>query len=226
MPSSLLTRKVGNTAVTAIGFGLMGLSAFYGQVGSDEERFKVLDAVFEEGCTFWDTADIYGDSEDLVGKWFKRTGKRDEIFLATKFGISPTRELLVNGEPEYRADPLVPIERTVGAMAELVKAGKVKYLGLSEISANTLRRAHAVHPIAAVQVDYSPFVLDIRSLDEFEPDDFRRAIPMNNKKNFPNILKLVDDIKSIGARHGATAGPGDTSLGASAGQGHHSDSGH
>ncbi|PFH45389.1 hypothetical protein AMATHDRAFT_71740, partial [Amanita thiersii Skay4041] len=139
----------------------------------------------------------------------------------------------------HRADPLVPIERTVGAMAELVKAGKVKYLGLSEISANTLRRAHAVHPIAAVQVEYSPFVLDIedekigllkacrelgvaviaysplgrgmltgqyKSPDDFEPDDFRRTVPMYSKENFPNILKVVDDIKCIGAKHGATAG--------------------
>ncbi|KAJ3504301.1 hypothetical protein NLJ89_g8004 [Agrocybe chaxingu] len=175
------TRKIGNDDVSEIGFGLMGLSAFYGPIGSDEERFKVLDAALEEGCTFWDTADIYGDSEDLVGKWFKRTGKRDQIFLATKFGFTPT---FPNGKPEYvksscekslkrlgvetidlyyihRADKTVPIEHTVGAMAELVKEGKVRYLGISEVSSETLRRAHAVHPIAAFQVEYSPFCLDI-----------------------------------------------------------------
>ncbi|KAF9057099.1 NADP-dependent oxidoreductase domain-containing protein [Panaeolus papilionaceus] len=178
----LPTRKIGNDNVTAIGFGLMGLSAFYGtKFDSDEERFKVLDAALEEGCTNWDSADIYGDSEDLVGKWFKRTGKRDQIFLATKFGITPTG---TDGRPEYvrasiekslkrlgvetidlyylhRADQKTPIEKTVGAMAELVKEGKVRYLGLSEVSAETLRRAHAVHPISAVQIEYSPFFLDI-----------------------------------------------------------------
>jgi len=182
---SLPTRKIGKDNVTAIGFGLMGLSAYYGPIENDEERFKVLDAAIEEGCTFWDSADIYGDTEDLVGKWFKRTGKRDQIFLATKFGITPSGS---NGTPEYvrssaekslkrlgvetidlyylhRADRNTPIEKTVGAMAELVKEGKVRYLGLSEISSATLRRAHAVHPIAAVQVEYSPFSLDIEDED-------------------------------------------------------------
>ncbi|KDR78218.1 hypothetical protein GALMADRAFT_245281 [Galerina marginata CBS 339.88] len=182
----LPTRKIGKDDVTAIGFGLMGLSAFYGPIESDEDRFKVLDAAVEAGCTNWDSADVYGDSEDLVGKWFKRTGKRNEIFLATKFGINRTKEAKkpINGDPEYvtsavekslkrlgietidlyylhRADATVPIETTVVAMAELVKEGKVRYLGLSEVSADTLRRACAVHPIAAVQVEYSPFTLDI-----------------------------------------------------------------
>ncbi|PCH44692.1 Aldo/keto reductase [Wolfiporia cocos MD-104 SS10] len=181
---SLPTRRIGEHIVSAIGYGAMGISAFYGKPLPDEQRLKVLDAVYENGCTMWDTADVYADSEELLGKWFKRTGKRNEIFLATKFGLrsSPTRT--VNGDPEYvhkafekslsrlgvdsvdlyyfhRADPDVPIEKTVGAMAELVKAGKVKYLGLSECSADTLRRAHAVHPITALQVEYSPFTLDI-----------------------------------------------------------------
>ncbi|KAF9556603.1 Aldo/keto reductase [Agrocybe pediades] len=178
---SLPTRKIGNTNVTAIGLGLMGLSAFYGPIKSDEERFKVLDAALEAGCTNWDSSDIYGDSEELIGKWFKRTGKRDQIFLATKFGVTATG---ADGTPEYmrscfnnslkklgveqvdlyylhRADKDTPIEVTVKAMAELVKEGKVKYLGLSEVSSTTLRRAHAVHPIAAVQIEYSPFCLDI-----------------------------------------------------------------
>jgi len=178
---SLPTRKIGNSQVTAIGYGAMGLSAFYGAIVSDEERLKFLDALYASGCTFWDTADLYGDSEELLGKWFKKSGKRDEIFLATKFGITPKG---VNGTPEYcreafekslkrlgvdsvelyylhRADKTVPIEKTVEAMAEFVKAGKIKYLGLSECSADTLRRAHAVHPISAFQVEYSPFTLDI-----------------------------------------------------------------
>ncbi|KAI9062204.1 Aldo/keto reductase [Trametes sanguinea] len=184
----LPTRKVGNSEVTAIGYGAMGIAAFYGKPMPDEERFKVLDAVYENGCTFWDTADRYADSEDLIGKWFRRTGKRSEIFLATKFGIVENAERTINGTPEYavqaldaslkrlgtdyvdlwylhRADPLVPIEVvppvTVRAMAEQVKAGKVKYLGLSEVSESTLRRAHAVHPISAIEVEYSPFTLDI-----------------------------------------------------------------
>ncbi|KAI8986631.1 Aldo/keto reductase [Trametes punicea] len=181
---SLPTRKIGNSEVSAIGYGAMGIAAFYGKPLPDEERFKVLDAVYENGCKFWDTADRYADSEELIGKWFKRTGKRDEIFLATKFGIVSDPDRAVNGTPEYavkalnaslkrlgtdhvdlwylhRADPQVPIELTIRAMAEQVKAGKVKYIGLSEVSEKTLRRAHAVHPISALQVEYSPFTLDI-----------------------------------------------------------------
>ncbi|KAF8880468.1 Aldo/keto reductase [Gymnopilus junonius] len=178
----LPTREIGNDNVTAMAFGLMGMSAFYSEKSDDdEERFKVLDAAIEAGLTNWDTADVYGDSEDLVGKWLKRTGKRNEIFLATKFGATATGP---NGKVEYvrasaekslkrlgvetidlyylhRADKKTPIEITVSAMAEFVKAGKVRYLGLSEISSETLRRAHAVHPITAVQVEYSPFCLDI-----------------------------------------------------------------
>ncbi|KIJ58187.1 hypothetical protein HYDPIDRAFT_96218 [Hydnomerulius pinastri MD-312] len=180
------TRKIGQHDVSAIGFGAMGISAFYGDIEPDEERFKVLDAALENGCTFWDTANIYGDSEELIGKWFKRTGKRNEIFLATKFGIVRDRPTShgVDGSAKnveesfktsldrlgvesvdlyylHRPDPEVPIEVTVGAMANLVKQGKVKYLGLSECSADTLRRACAVHKIDAVQVEYSPFTLDI-----------------------------------------------------------------
>ncbi|ESK86336.1 aldo keto reductase [Moniliophthora roreri MCA 2997] len=177
------TRKIGGAKVNPIGFGAMGISVFYGAVGSDEERFKVLDAVYESGCNHWDTADLYGDSEELIGKWLKRTGKRSDIFLATKFAVTPNG---IRGDAPYvkeaferslkklgvdyvdlyyyhRTDIKVPIEETVGAMAELVKEGKVKYLGLSECSPNSLRRAHAVHPIAAVQVEFSPLVLDIES---------------------------------------------------------------
>ncbi|KAI0634752.1 Aldo/keto reductase [Trametes polyzona] len=181
----LPTRKIGDRNVTAIGFGAMGIAAIYATAIPEEERFKLLDAVYESGCTNWDTADAYGDSEVSIGKWLKRTGKRNEIFLATKFGFAariPGR--LVCGDPEYvpkaidaslarlgvdyvdlwylhRADSTVPIELTVRAMAEQVKAGKVKHIGLSEVSAATLRRAHAVHPIAAIQVEYSPFTLYI-----------------------------------------------------------------
>jgi aryl-alcohol dehydrogenase-like predicted oxidoreductase len=182
---SLPTRKIGDTAVSSIGYGAMGISAAYGKIDSDEERFKVLDAAHAKGCTFWDTADVYADSEELIGNWFKRTGKRKDIFLATKFGCRfETGRLMIDGRPEYvkqafekslsrlavdyvdlyylhRADKTVPIEYTIAAMADLVKTGKVKYLGLSECSAATLRRAHAIHPISAIQVEYSPFTLDI-----------------------------------------------------------------
>ncbi|KAI0747134.1 Aldo/keto reductase [Daedaleopsis nitida] len=185
------TRKIGNIDISAIGYGAMGIAAFHGALLSDEERLKVLDGVYESGCTHWDTADVYADSEELIGKWFKKTGKRNEIFLATKFGFVLGGEPLpdgrrICGDPEYvpkalerslarlgvehldlwylhRADKTVPIEHTVAAMAEQVKAGKVKYLGLSEVSSDTLRRAHAVHPIAALQVEYSPFTLDIEN---------------------------------------------------------------
>ncbi|KAK7041990.1 Aldo/keto reductase [Favolaschia claudopus] len=180
---SFITRRIGNSTFNAIGFGAMGISSFYGAVESDEERFKVLDAAHAAGCTFWDTSDVYGDSEDLLGKWFERTGKRNDIFLSSKFGFVQSKGGM-DGTPEYvkeateaslkklgvdyidmyylhRVDPNTPIELTVAAMAEFVKAGKVKYIGLSEVSAETLRRAHAIHPITAVQMEYSPFMLDI-----------------------------------------------------------------
>ncbi|KAF9467630.1 NADP-dependent oxidoreductase domain-containing protein [Collybia nuda] len=153
----------------------------YGPAGSDEESFAVLDAAHAQGCTHWDTADLYNDSEALLGKWFKRTGKRSDIFLATKFGFTSNG---IRGDPEHihnqfnksletlgvdyidlyyahRVDSKTPIEVTVGVMAEYVKAGKVKYIGLSECSAKALRRAHAVHPIAAIQMEVSPLVLDV-----------------------------------------------------------------
>ncbi|KAJ8093213.1 Aldo-keto reductase str7 [Marasmius tenuissimus] len=180
---ALSPRKIGDAFVNPLGFGTMGLSMAYGAVDSDEERFKVLDAVLASGCNHWDTSDLYGDSEDLLGKWFKRTGKRDQIFLASKFGFTPNG---IRGDATYvkeacnrslsrlgvdhidlyyqhRVDPKVPIEETVRAMAELVKEGKVKYIGLSECTANGLRRAHTVHPISALQVEYSPLVLEIES---------------------------------------------------------------
>ncbi|KAH9887274.1 Aldo/keto reductase [Cubamyces lactineus] len=182
--AKLPTRKIGKNLVPALGYGAMVLGGAYAPKLPDEERFKVLDTLHELGYTNWDTADVYGDNEDMIGEWFKRTGKRDEIFLATKCGLRPEPGKVVSGDPAYihkaivkslqrlgtdhvdlyylhRADPTVPIELSVRAMAELVKEGKVKYLGLSEVSSETLRRAHAVHPIAALQVEYSPFCLDI-----------------------------------------------------------------
>jgi aryl-alcohol dehydrogenase-like predicted oxidoreductase len=148
MPPQLPTRKLGKNGpdVVALGFGTMGLSAFYGAPESDEQRFKVLDRAYELGQTNWDSADMYQDSEDLLGKWFKRTGKRDEIFLATKFANKsmPDGTRAVDSSPEYckqacekslkrlgiktidlyychRVDLKTPIEKTVEAMAELKK---------------------------------------------------------------------------------------------------------
>ncbi|CAG1960988.1 unnamed protein product [Fusarium graminearum] len=184
LPLRQLTKN--GPKIPAVGFGLMGLSIAYGAAEPDEERLKVLDRAWELGCTNWDTANIYGDNEDLIGKWFKlHPERRQDIFLATKFGIKVSDGgMVTDSTPEHvkasiekslkrlgvdhidlyymhRVKADVPIEKTVRAMKELVEQGKVKYLGLSEISSTTVRRAHAVHPIAAVQVEYNPWTLDI-----------------------------------------------------------------
>ncbi|RYP67110.1 hypothetical protein DL771_007435 [Monosporascus sp. 5C6A] len=177
-------RRLGKNGplVPALGLGLMGMSMFYGKAPSDEERFAVLDRAVELGATNWDTSDFYGDSEELLGKWFKRTGKRNQIFLATKFG-GPTAKNK-RTEPDssgayckeacaeslktlgvdhidlyyvHRVNPNVPIEETMRAMAELKAEGKIGAIGLSEISSNTLRRACKVVQVDAVQIEYSPF---------------------------------------------------------------------
>ena len=178
------TRTLGRDGptVSALGLGCMGMSAFYGGRGSDADAIAVIHRALERGVTLLDTADMYGPhtNEVLVGKAI--AGRRDQVFLATKFGIrlepSDTAARSVDGRPEYviaaceaslqrlgvdhidlyyqhRVDGTVPIEDTVGAMARLVEQGKVRFLGLSEASAGTIRRAHAVHPITAVQTEYS-----------------------------------------------------------------------
>ncbi|KAF1928698.1 Aldo/keto reductase [Didymella exigua CBS 183.55] len=185
---SLPTAQLGRDGpqVNRLGFGLMGLSSFYGKPRPDDERLDILTQAHKLGERFWDSSDIYGDSEVLLGKWFAANkDKRNNIFLATKFAIDP-KTFQVDSSPEYakkacnaslerlglsqidlyychRVDGRTPIEKTVEAMAELKKEGKIRYLGLSEISSDTLRRAHAVHPITAVQVEYSPFALEIES---------------------------------------------------------------
>ncbi|RAK82172.1 aldo-keto reductase [Aspergillus fijiensis CBS 313.89] len=174
--------------VSAQGLGLMGLSMFYGVPMPDEERLRFLDEAHAQGVTFWDTADVYADNEDILARWFQRSGRRQDIFLATKFGIQqrPGLPSSIHNEPGYvreaclrsrarlgladgdaidlyychRIDPEQPIEVTMRAMKQLVDDGLVKYLGLSECSAATLRRAHRVHPVAAVQVEVSPFAVD------------------------------------------------------------------
>ena len=191
-PNSLQlpTRKLGKNGpeVTAIGYGLMGLSAFYGKPKPDEERYAMLDHVFNSGCRNWDSADMYGDSEDLLGRWFKKNpGRREQIFLATKFAnfVDPkTGERRVRNEPEYihaavekslkrlgvdqidlyychRLQASQPIETTMKEMKKLQDSGKVKYLGLSECSSESLRRACKVAHVDAVQIEYSPFSMDI-----------------------------------------------------------------
>jgi len=190
-------RKVGDDSVPAFGFGCMGMSGNYlhteDPIEAEKKHLELLTYAADIGETFWDTSNMYGPytNEELIGKWFKQTGRRKEIFLATKFGITVSadgKKRIARGDKEYvkeciegslkrlgtdyvdlyyqhRVDPEVRIEETVEAMAELVKEGKVRYLGLSECSSRTLRRAYKVHPIAAVQIEYSLFSLDIERED-------------------------------------------------------------
>ncbi|KAH7332737.1 Aldo/keto reductase [Rhizoctonia solani] len=180
MSTSIVTRRIGDSVVPAIGYGTMGIGGCsYGKFVSSENepRFKVLDRLLELGCTHWDSANVYGDSEELIGNWFKRTGQRNKIFLATKFGFRPDgpcgtsdyakecleeslRRLGVDTIDLYyvhRIDKNTPIEVTMNTLVEFVKAGKIRHIGLSEPSSATLRRAHRIHPIAAIQVECSPF---------------------------------------------------------------------
>ncbi|KAJ2414529.1 hypothetical protein H4218_005744 [Coemansia sp. IMI 209128] len=199
--SALPTIEIGvpgnKVRVPRIGLGTMGMSSFYGPV-DDAESLKVLNHAIDMGCTFWDTADLYGagHNERLLGQVLKT--RRDEVFLCTKFGVAHTEagpdfvgnfDKLVTGynsKPDYvrsqvekslgrlgidqidlyyqhRVDPNTPIEETVGAMAGLVKEGKVRYIGLSECSADELRRAYKIHPIAAVEIEYSPWSTHIET---------------------------------------------------------------
>ncbi|AOZ51844.1 aldo/keto reductase [Chromobacterium vaccinii] len=248
----------GGPQVSELGLGCMGMSAFYGP-HDDAESLATLDAALDLGVNFLDTADMYGPhtNEQLLAKLLAR--RRGEVVLATKFGIvmdsADPAKRGVNGRPEYvrascegslkrlgvdhidlyyqhRIDPDVPIEETVGAMADLVKAGKVRWLGLSEASAATLRRAAAVHPIHALQSEYSLWTRDpedgvlaacrelgvgfvaysplgrgfltgaIKSPDDFAADDFRRGNPRFQGENFQRNLQLVDKVRELAAAKG------------------------
>lgn len=254
-------RKLGRNGpeVSAVGLGCMGMSAFYG--GADEaQSIAVIHRALDLGVTLFDTAEMYGPhtNEVLLGKALK--GRRDEAFIATKFGINrqPDGSAITDGSPanvrravegslsrlgvdhidlyyQHRIDPNTPIEETVGAMAELVKEGKVRFLGLSEAAPATLRRAHAEHPITALQTEYSLWSRDpedellgvvrelgigfvpysplgrgflsgeIKSIDDLAPDDFRRTNPRFAGDNFQKNLDLVDAVGAIAADKGVTA---------------------
>ncbi|MCB5273912.1 General stress protein 69 [Arthrobacter sp. SO5] len=268
------TRTLGSLTVSALGLGCMGMSEFYGQ-GDDRESVATINAFLDAGGTLLDTADMYGPftNEQLVGGAI--AGRRDGVVLATKFGNERREDgswVGINGRPEYvraacdaslqrlgvdhidlyyqhRVDKTVPIEETVGAMAELVQAGKVKHLGLSEASADTVRRAHAVHPIAALQTEYSlwerepetkifPVLAELgigfvpysplgrgfltgqlRSEEDFAEDDFRRHSPRFHGENFTRNLELVDRVTGLAREKGCT--PAQLALASLLAQGEH-----
>ena len=256
-------RKLGSQGlmVSELGLGCMGMSEFYG-AGDEAESIDTIHRALDLGVTLLDTADMYGtgENEKLVGKAIK--DRRDAVVLATKFGIQRGEDSSfrgINGSPEYvqqacdaslqrlgldyidlyyqhRVDPNVPIEETVDAMAELVQQGKVRYLGLSEASANTIRRAQSVHPISALQSEYSLWSRDpedeilatlrelgigfvaysplgrgflsgsITSPDDLAADDFRRNSPRFQGENFYKNLQLVERVKEIAVEKDVTPG--------------------
>ncbi|MGW4958228.1 aldo/keto reductase [Nonomuraea sp. NPDC004186] len=252
--------KLGDLDVSRIGLGCMGMSHGFTGAGSDDaESIRTIHRALDLGVTFLDTAEIYGPyvNEELLGKALK--GRRDQAVLATKYGLvshagdgpwnldsSPANiRTAVEGSLkrlgtdhidlyyQHRVDPQVPIEDTIGAVAELVQQGKVRHIGLSEAWLDTIRRAHAVHPITALQSEYSLWTRDqeqvlpllrelgiglvaysplgkgfltgkIRSESDFGPDDFRATNPRFTGENFQRNLALADEVQAIAAGAGAT----------------------
>ncbi|OBZ17492.1 aldo/keto reductase [Bacillus sp. FJAT-26390] len=252
----MLTRKLGDLQVSALGLGCMGMSPDYYGARDESESLLTLQYALEHGVNFWDTADVYGrgHNETLLSRILK--DRRDDIVLATKFGfVVKDGKLGVDGTAKHvrescegslkrlgvdhidlyylhRVDPNTPIEETVGAMAELVKEGKVRHLGLSEVSGDTLRRAHNIHPIAAVQSEYSLWSRDIeettflacrelgvgivpysplgrgfltgqfKKFEDFAENDFRRGVPRFQGDNFQKNLDIVSEVESIAMEKG------------------------
>jgi aryl-alcohol dehydrogenase-like predicted oxidoreductase len=254
------TRKIGNQglAAGAIGLGCMGMTHAYG-TGDEAESIATIHRALDCGVTLLDTAEVYGPhtNEELVGKAIR--GRRAGVVLATKFGIVlGSGAMQLDGSPAnarravegslrrlgvdvidlyylHRKDPAIPIEETVGAMKELVEAGKVRFLGLSEVGVETIRRANQVHPISAVQSEYSlwergieesilPAMRELgvglvpfsplgrgyltgafQSSSVFGEGDFRRSLPRFDDEHMTANLKLVDTVRAVAARHGATA---------------------
>ena len=253
--------SLGKLDVSRIGLGTMGMSAYYTGAGSDDaESIRTIHRALDLGINFIDTAEVYGPykNEELVGRAL--AGRRNEVVLATKFGLISHRNrdaLMVDSNPEnirvalegslkrlgtdhvdlyyqHRVDPATPIEDTVGTLKELVKEGKVRYIGLSEAAPETIRRAHAVLPLTAVQTEYSLWTRDpeaeilplvrelgigyvaysplgrgfltgqIRSMDQFGADDFRANNPRFTKGNFEQNLRIVDGVEEIAREVGAT----------------------
>lgn len=253
------TTSLGGLEVSRIGLGVMGMSAYYTGAGRDDaEAIRTIHRALDLGVTHLDTAEVYGPyaNEELVGRALK--GRRDQVVLASKFGLishtdrpgmdsTPANiRLAVDGSLrrlgtdhidlyyQHRVDPDTPIEETAGALGELVAAGKVRHIGLSEASAATTRRAHAVHPLAAVQTEYSLWSRDpetellptlrelgiglvpysplghgfltggIRSLDGLDPDDWRRTNPRFAGDNLARNLRIIDEVEDIAGDVGAT----------------------
>jgi aryl-alcohol dehydrogenase-like predicted oxidoreductase len=255
------TRRLGSLETSAIGLGCMGMSEFYG-TADEGEAIRTIHCALDLGLSLLDTADAYGPyaNEQLVGRAIR--GRRDEVVLATKFGNvrdSAGAGLGIRGDRDYvlqacaaslqrldvdhidlyyqhRVDPETPIEETVGAMAELVEQGKVRHIGLSEAATETIRRAHAVHPITALQTEYSlwsrdpegeilPTVRELgigfvaysplgrgflsgrfRSPDDLPEGDFRRTSPRFQGDNFDRNLALVERVEELAAERGCTPG--------------------